>query len=173
MTYPKIWSLIVILSAWPSFAAGAQDSASYRFGDVGNITADPTGLVRDRAHPPAPRYPASLEKNRITGGVVVAYVIDTTGLIDVQSATFLNDPSPEFLSATCAFLPKLRFEPFVVGDQKWRLLLVDMYSFNWLVVDTAKVNSASRMQRQKQEEFATEPIEKATASLERLPHCPR
>ncbi len=163
----------MILSGWPSFTAIAQDSASSRFGDVGNITADPTGLIREMLHPPAPRYPTNPEGKRVTGGVVLAYVIDTTGAIDVQSASFLNDPPQEFLTTTCAFLPKLRFKPFVVANQKWRVLYVDSYSFNWLVADTAKVHAVSRMQNQKQEEFSTEPIERATASLERLPHCPR
>lgn len=157
----------------------AQDTTGSRFGDLSTLTADPTGLVRERGLRVGPRYPRSLVAGRKTGSPVLVYVIDTTGLVEVETATFLNEPpvDSEFAAAVCDFLPNIRFKPFVVADMKWRVLLVDMYSFdvsfNLPQPDTAKIHAASRFQHQKQEEFATEPIVKAIASLERLPHCAR
>jgi hypothetical protein len=151
----------------------AQDTTVSRFGKSDYLTADPTGLVREYVSPPGPRYPRSMEESRIRGSSVLVYVIDTTGMVAVETATFLNDVPKEFMSAVCDFLPKLRFKPFVLADMKWRVLLVDMYSFNWLMPDTTHLNAAIRLQKQKQEEFATEPIEKVLASLNNHPHCGR
>lgn len=102
---------------------------------------------------------------------MLAYVIDTTGMVVLKSATFLNETPKEFMEAVCNFLPTLRFKPFVVAGMKWRVLLVDMYSFNWLIPDTTHLNAAVRLQHQKQEEFSTEPIDKAIESLMNRPHC--
>jgi hypothetical protein len=114
-----------------------------------------------------------MEESRVRGSSVLAYVIDTTGMVAVETATFLNDTPKEFMSAVCDYLPKLRFKPFVLADMKWRVLLVDMYSFNWLIPDTTHLNAAIRLQKQKQEEFATQPIEKVLASLNNHRHCGR
>jgi hypothetical protein len=65
-----------------------------------------------------------LQEKAITGALVAAFVIDTTGRVELETASFLRTSRPEFVKAVCDLLPKLRFQPFVVGDQKWRVLLV-------------------------------------------------
>ena len=151
---------------------GAQTTSPTRFRDPEGITADPTGLLRDTSARPGPKYPRDLEMEHVTGAPVVAFVIDTTGRIELKTATFLNAPRPEFAKAVCDFLPTLRFKPFLVEDQKWRVLLVQIYAFNtWAVPDTAGRRAASTLVSRSQEEFAMKPIGKVIEQLEILPHC--
>jgi hypothetical protein len=103
---------------------GAQATNLNRFRDPEGITADPTGLRRDTSVRAFPRYPRDLQEKAITGALVAAFVIDTTGRVELETASFLRTSRPEFVKAVCDLLPKLRFQPFVVGDQKWRVLLV-------------------------------------------------
>jgi len=153
----------------------AQTITSSRFHDPDGITADRTGLRPDttvQLHPPGPRYPRDQESMGINAAPVVAYVIDTTGRIELETVSFLNVSPPEFIDAVCAFLPAKRFEPFVVVDQKWRVLLVEMYGFNhWKNRDTTMLNTAALLVKASQEEFATSPISKAVRRLDPLPHC--
>jgi hypothetical protein len=75
----------------------------------------------------------------------------------------LNSQGP-----VCDLLPKLRFQPFLVADQKWRVLLVKMFAFNiWPEADTAAATLAAHTQ----ENFATKPIVKVIPQLVSLPHC--
>ena len=151
----------------------AQTADVGRFRDPDGITADPTGLKRDTTVRRAfPRYPLDLFRTKITGASVVAFVIDTTGRVEPETATFLNVTRAEFVKAVCDLLPKLRFEPFLVGDQKMRVLLVQSYSFdNWQALDTTSIHAASSLAARKQEEFATKPIKDVVEELAPLPTC--
>ena len=147
---------------------GAQATNLNRFKDPEGITADPTGLHRDTSVRAFPRYPRGLQAKGITGAPVVAFVIDTTGRVELETASFVRTSRPEFAKAVCDLLPKLRFQPFLVGDQKWRVLLVEMFAFNsWPEPDTA----ASTLAAHSQENFATKPIVKVVEQLVSLPHC--
>jgi len=154
-----------------------QAGVSSRFHDPDGITADPTGLRRDtsvRVSPPGPRYPRSQEATGIIAVPVVAYVIDTTGRVELETASFLNSSPAEFIDAVCAFLPKLRFEPFIVGDRKTRVLLVEQYGFiPWRHLDRANLKAYKNLVAQSQEEFSTSPMSRVVAKLDPLPHCAR
>jgi hypothetical protein len=151
-----------------SASLGAQTANLNRFKDPEGITADPTGLHRDTSIKVFPRYPRGLLAKGITGAPVAAFVIDTTGRVELETASFVRTSRPEFAKAVCDLLPKLRFQPFVVADQKWRVLLVEMFAFNtWPEPDTA----ASKLAAHSQEDFATKPIVKVVEQLVSLPHC--
>lgn len=150
----------------------AQTTKVTRFQDPEGITADPTGLLRDHTVLAFPKYPLDLELAEITGAPVIAFVIDTTGRVELKTATFLNRPRPEFAKAVCDVLPRLQFQPFLVADRKWRVLLVQMYAFTTLAVpDTARRLAASTLAAQSQEDFATKPIANVIEQLMMLPHC--
>jgi outer membrane biosynthesis protein TonB len=154
---------------------GAQAPEAARFKDPEGITADPTGLLRDTSDPLTrlgPRFPREFMGKGIIGESVVAFVIDTTGRVELETASFLNTSRPEFEKAVCEFLPTARFQPFVVLDRKWRVLLVESFAFNTLEMrDTASLHAASALSARSQEEFSTEPIGKVVAHLAPLPHC--
>jgi hypothetical protein len=148
--------------------SGAQVTNLNRFRDPEGITADPTGLHRDTSVRAYPRYPRGLQARGITGAPVAAFVIDTTGRVELETASFLNTSRSAFAKAVCDLLPKLRFQPFLVGDQKWRVLLVETFAFNnWPAPDSA----ASALAAHSQEDFATKPIGRVVEQLLLLPHC--
>jgi len=169
----------LIIAALFLFAAElrAQSTAGSRFPDPEGISADPTGLRRDtsvKIIPGGPHYPVELQMRGITAVPVVAYVIDTTGRVELETVSFLNSSPAVFVDAVCAFLPKLRFEPFFVGDIKSRVLLVELYGFTtWKHMDSGGLKASQTLVSQSQEEFSTSPMSKVVARLDPLSHCPR
>lgn len=169
MKIPCAFGLLFLLIAGD---LGAQAPDTSRFKDPEGITADPTGLLRDTSVMIAPAYPSNLEAEHVTGAPVVAFVIDTTGKVEIQTASFLNSSRPEFERAVCDLLPNVRFRPFLVGTQKWRVLLVEMFAFNtWAGSDTAGMRESSTLANTTQEEFSTRPIASVVDKLMPLPHC--
>jgi hypothetical protein len=150
--------------------ANAQAATSTRFKDPEGITADPTGLRRDpsvRVAPP--KMPRDFATSRTTGAPIVAFVIDTTGQVEIETVSFVRTSRPEFMKAVCDMLPRFRYLPFMVGEQKWRVLLVESFAFTvGLQIDTSATALAARMQ----EDFATKPIAKVVEQLSPLPQCP-
>jgi TonB family protein len=61
--------------------------------------------------PPQPRYPEMLRAQRMEGEVVVQFLVDETGRVDVSSMKTLRSPHDLFTSAVRNVLPKFRFEP--------------------------------------------------------------
>jgi hypothetical protein len=169
----------LLISALLLFAPAlpAQSTTSSRFRDPGGITGDPTGLRRDtsvKVIPGGPHYPWEQQMRGITAVPVVAYVLDTTGRVEIETVSFLNSSPAEFVDAVCAFLPKLRFEPFIVGDIKSRVLLVELYGFTtWKHLDRGGLKASQTLVTQSQEEFSTSPMARVVARLEALPHCRR
>jgi hypothetical protein len=169
----------LVISALLFFAAElpAQSAAISRFRDPEGISADPTGLRRDtsvKVIPGGPRYPLELQLRGVTAVPVVAYVIDTTGRVELETVSFLNSSPAEFVASVCAFLPKRRFEPFIVGDMKSRVLLVELYGFTtWKHLDSGGLKASQTLVSQSQEEFSTSPMSKVVAKLDPLPHCTR
>ncbi|MDB4891382.1 MAG: Tfp pilus assembly protein PilF [Gemmatimonadetes bacterium] len=60
---------------------------------------------------PQPRYPDMLRAQRIEGEVVVQFIVDETGRVDVSSMKTLRSPHELFTTAVRIVLPKFRFEP--------------------------------------------------------------
>jgi hypothetical protein len=119
-----------------------------------------------------PKYPSNLEGDMIPGAAIVAYVIDTTGHVELGTASLLDVTRHEFATAVCDYLPKLRYPPFVVGGRKLRILIVQAHLF--LVPggpDSPEVADALRLQSSSEEEFAKIPILAVVDTLTKLPHC--
>jgi hypothetical protein len=69
-------------------------------------------------------------------------------------------------------LPNLRFVPLVVAGQKMRVLFVQFYGFNSLTQpDEEGLAVASALMHERQETYATQPVENVIPELERRPHC--
>jgi len=60
---------------------------------------------------PQPRYPDMLRAQRMEGEVVVQFLVDETGRVDVSSMKTLRSPHELFTTAVRNVLPKFRFEP--------------------------------------------------------------
>jgi hypothetical protein len=156
----------------PSTVAAQVLLGEGRFRDPAHITGDPTGMRLDPAVRVAPRYPDWAREVNRTGAPVVAFVVDTMGRVEPRTESFLNDSDRDFRQSVCELLPKLRFLPFIVEGQKWRVLLVQFYAFNtWQEPDSVGVARAQALARERQEYYGTQPLTAVLSELERLPHC--
>jgi protein TonB len=66
---------------------------------------------------PPPAYPASLERARVGGQVVVEFRIDSTGAVDEGSLRVVRSTDALFTQAVRGVLPRLRFVPAQLGQR--------------------------------------------------------
>ena len=170
-----VWSVFALTFAALTLASpvGAQAPAtSVRFRDPASITGDPTGL---RLIPPIGIHMPYPDRERAadhTAFPVVAFVVDTTGVIEPPTISFLDDTKREFRQALCEYLPRLHFFPLEVAGQKMRVLAVQVFGFNsWTTPDSAGSARSDALARQRQETYGTQPVENVIPELERRPHC--
>lgn len=76
-----------------------------------------------------PRYPSELRRRRIEGEVKVRFVVDTTGMADVGSASVLHASHAEFAAAVMAALPGMKFTPARLGGLAIPHAVTQSFSF--------------------------------------------
>ena len=127
----------------------------------------PDPIVRAR-----PKYPSNLEGDLVSGAAIAAYVIDTTGHVELGTASFLAVTRREFGTAVCDYLPKLRYAPFVGEGKKLRILIVQAHEF---VApggpEPQEITDALGVQSRSEEEYAKLPVVEVIDRLRKLPHC--
>jgi TonB family protein len=76
-----------------------------------------------------PLYPLSLLRARITGQVLLQFIIDTTGRAEIQSLRLVTSTNPLFALACRNALPDWKFVPAVVDGHKVRELVQQPFTF--------------------------------------------
>jgi len=84
-------------------------------------TRDPESAV--------PIYPRVLELKGIEGSALVRFVVDTTGRADVESFRIVEETHRLFGQAVRDALPRMKFRPAIMGDQKVRQLVELPFGF--------------------------------------------
>ena len=79
---------------------------------------------------PSPRYPDILKSAGVEGEVVISFVVDTTGRVDMSKVTVLKSTHELFLAAVKTNLPNMRFLPAEVGGKKVKQLVQQPFVFN-------------------------------------------
>jgi protein TonB len=79
---------------------------------------------------PPPRYPDILKSAGVEGEVVISFVVDTTGRVDMSRVTVLKSTHELFLAAVKTALPNMRFLPAEVGGKKVKQLVQQPFVFN-------------------------------------------
>jgi TonB family protein len=79
---------------------------------------------------PAPRYPDSLRVANVEGEVVSQFVVDTTGLVDMNTFKALKETHPLFTEAVKSALPNMKFAPATVGGKKVKQLVQMPFQFS-------------------------------------------
>jgi protein TonB len=80
----------------------------------------PASLI---AGPNAPHYPDMLKAAGVEGDVVVSFVVDTTGRVDLSRLTIVRSTHTLFEAAVRAALPRMRFLPAEVSGRRVRQLV--------------------------------------------------
>ena len=70
-----------------------------------------------------PSYPDSLFRERVTGQVLVEFVVDTSGLVVVESISAISTSHALFTDAVRRALQNARFHPALLGGQRVRQLV--------------------------------------------------
>jgi periplasmic protein TonB len=86
-------------------------------------------MMRLLEEPVPPRYPESLRRAGIEGDVVVKFVVDTTGRVEMRTIEVMRSTHGAFTDAVRETLARLRFAPGAVGERKVRALAVMPFHF--------------------------------------------
>lgn len=85
--------------------------------------------VMQAANSASPDYPDFLRRAGVEGEVLVSFVVDTTGLVEPGSFKVIRTTHELFATAVRSAMPRMRFIPAEIGDQKVRQLVQQPYSF--------------------------------------------
>lgn len=79
--------------------------------------------------PVSPRYPEPLRRAGVEGNVMVRFVVDTTGRIDMSAVEILSSDHALFSASVRDALARMRFSPSMVGERKVKALAVMPFRF--------------------------------------------
>ena len=82
-----------------------------------------------REQPTPPRYPETLRRAGIEGNVIVKFVVDTTGRIDMSAIEIVSSDHELFSASVREALAKMRFSPAMVGERKVKALAIMPFRF--------------------------------------------
>lgn len=83
----------------------------------------------------APIYPPDLETRGVEGHVIIRFVVDSTGRVDVGTILTVEATHAAFDRAVRDALPLMRFRPAMVGDRPVRQLAEQLFKFEIPRVD--------------------------------------
>ncbi|HEX5439169.1 MAG TPA: M56 family metallopeptidase [Gemmatimonadaceae bacterium] len=72
---------------------------------------------------PRPRYPSALESARVSGKVLVEFVVDTLGRVDMSMFKVIDSTDPRFADAVTRVIPEWKFDAARVGGRKVKQLV--------------------------------------------------
>jgi TonB family protein len=84
-----------------------------------------------------PQYPPELLAHRVPGKVTVRFVVDTSGVADVQSLEIIDSSDPQFAASVRDALPRMKFQPARLNGKRVRQLVEQPFRFN---IDTTTPN---------------------------------
>lgn len=103
-------------------AMNAMLATSYQLLEVDSAaTRDPSSA--------APLYPPDLETRGIEGHVIMRFVVDSTGVVDMRTILTVEATHAGFDRAVRDALPLMRFRPAMVGNKPVRQLAEQLFRF--------------------------------------------
>ena len=143
-----------------------------RFGDPRTILTGRDSAFSSALFQAFPKYPSALESDQVSAALVDAFVIDSTGRVELATVSFIQTSRPEFELAVCEMLSRMRYTPLVVEGVKRRALVTQAQVFVGKGgSDAAGEPAASALSSRLKNDFASTPIAATINKLESLPHC--
>ncbi len=107
-----------------------RDCASRPASDTGRVSWNSADvLMRLSEDPVPPRYPESLRRAGVEGEVVVRFLVDTMGRVDLRSVEVIRSTHESFTAAVRETLGRLRFSPAMRGERRTNALAVMPFRF--------------------------------------------
>jgi TonB family protein len=163
-----IGSLAVVACATGSRAT--QSEGAQRFPNAGGLTIAMSdgSLPHQAGIDRVPRYPVGLRSGGVTGQLIVAFVIDSTGRVEFPSISFVESAHPEFHKSVCDFVREARFIPPRRDGVPQRILVFMPFRFT---LSTAPPLGPQTNVAVYQRRASERPREELVAELEGRPHC--
>lgn len=121
-------------------SADASEPASTAAGDVYTVF-QVDNAAEISVGSAVPQYPPDLLAKRVRGKVVVRFIVDSSGVADVQSIEILDASAPQFEESVRAALPRMRFSPARLNGKRVRQLVEQPFRFD--VVPPTPTDSAA------------------------------
>jgi len=120
-----------------SIGSGAAGTSTGRPGGSLDLTAESSGgnewrgneVLMHITSSAKPRYPDVLRQSNVDGRVLVQFVVDTLGRIDMGSVRVLNSTHDLFTQSVRNALPSFRFKPAEVGGKRTSALAEMPFEF--------------------------------------------
>ena len=77
----------------------------------------------------APSYPKDLLAKSVEGHATLRFVVDSTGLIDLETVRLVEASHPLFVKAVEDAMPRMRFRPAMMGHNAVRQLAEQLFKF--------------------------------------------
>lgn len=88
----------------------------------------PVSLIRGPDSRPV--YPPTLKAAKVEGSVPAQFVVDTSGVVDLQSFKVFKSPNPLFVEAVRAYLPHMHFVAAKLDGHKVKQLVQQSFVFS-------------------------------------------
>jgi TonB family protein len=167
--FPLAGCLALIACATATRGAQYPDSAP-RFPNASELTI---AMADDSLPRPAridcgPRYPIGLRDDGVTGQLIAALVIDSTGRVEFPSISFVESAHPDFQKSVCDFLRDARFIPPRSGGVRQRTLVFMPFRFSLSIAPPLGPQPNVKVYQTRARQL---PGEELVAELEKRPHC--
>lgn len=83
-----------------------------------------------KARSSMPRYPKEMMQQGVEGEVLAQFVVDSAGLVRLETFRALRSPGPEFTQAVREWLPSARFYPAEVGGRHVAQMVQQPFTFS-------------------------------------------
>jgi hypothetical protein len=159
------------LVACATASRGTQSAtAGPRFPNAGELTiamADDS-LPRPTSLPRGPVYPVSLRDDRVTGQLMAAFVVDTSGRVELPSITFVEPAHADFQKSVCDFLRDTPFIPARRDGMPQRTLVFAPFRFTLSTEPPLGPQTNVNVYKTRARSL---PREELVAELEKGQHC--
>lgn len=151
----------------------ATDNQAGRYPLPENVVIAPESGVGPRLSSgriATPMYPADARSRRLQARPVVAYIVDTVGLIESGTVTFLSDEPRVFRRSICEWASVARFDPLIRDRRPRRALVVTSFSF-FVTENPLALPAQSPSDRVFADRFRGMSSHDVFALLEKSAHC--
>lgn len=146
-------------------------SATSRFGNVRDLALAEERELTLLPVKRGPQYPDNAKANSLSAVVPTAFIVDTLGMIEPNSITFLGnlDAASEFRSSVCEFLrSRARFKPLMRAGVLRRAFVVQAFSFR---LNDDKVPDGFAISAKQRDAVRTITFDSVAALLENQTRC--